>query len=125
MWLTLRIASMEQPGRIHLTNFIIRTSYLPTIDGLQAELNRDGVISIDGYKLAMRERVPLRAIFTKVFSNRASIPMVSEELLRDPRAAGLAVSQLVLNDGWLGMAISQEDSPHVAVVKANQETLRR
>ena len=125
LWLTLRIASLQQPGRIHLTNFIIRTSYLPTVDGLQAELNRDGVISIDGYKLATRERVPLRAIFTKVFSNRASIPMVSEELLHDPRATGLAVSQLVLNDGWLGMAISQENSPHVATVKASQEALRR
>jgi len=125
LWLTLRIATLVQPGRIHLTNFIIRTSYLPTVDGLQAELNRDGVISIDGYKLATRERVPLRAIFTKVFSNRASIPMVSEELLRDPRASGLAVSQLVLNDGWLGMALSQDDSPHVAIVKSNQEALRR
>ncbi len=125
MWLTLRVASLEQPGRIHLTNFVIRTAYLPTVDGLQAELNRDGVISVDGYKLGTRERVPLRAIFSKVFSSRAAVPMVSEELLRDPRAAGLAVSQLVLHDGWLGMAISDDKSPHVAIVKANQEALRR
>jgi len=125
MWLTLRVASLEQPGRIHLTNFVIRTAYLPTVDGLQAELNRDGVISVDGYKLGTRERVPLRAIFSKVFSSRASVPMVSEELLRDPRAAGLAVSQLVLQDGWLGMAISDDKSPHVEIVKANQEALRR
>ena len=125
MWLTLRIASLEQPGRIHLKNFIIRTSYVPTVDGLQAELNRDGVISVDGYKLGGRERLPLRAIFSKVFSNRASVPMVSEELLRDPRATGLAVSQLVLRDGWLGMAISQNNSPHVAIVKAAQDVLRR
>jgi len=125
MWLTLRVASLEQPGRIHLKNFIIRTSYLPTVEGLQAELNRDGVISVDGYKLGGRERLALRAIFSKVFSNRASIPMVSDELLRDPRAAGLAVSQLVLRDGWLGMAISQDNSPHVAIVKADQDALRR
>ncbi len=125
MWLTLRVASLEQPGRIHLKNFFVRIAYLPTVDGLHAELNRDGVMSIGGDKINPRERLALRAIFLKVFSTRASVPMVSEELLRDPRAAGLAISQLVLNDGWLGMAISQENSPHVAIVKANQEALRR
>ena len=125
MTLTLRIASLEQPGRIHLKNFIIRTSYLPTVDGLQAELTRDGVISVDGQKLGMRDRMPLRAIFSRVFSNRSSIPMVSEELLKDSRAKGLAISQLVLNDGWLGVAVSAESSPHVEIVKANQALLKR
>ena len=125
MTLTLRISSLVQPGRIHLKNFIIRTSYLPTVDGLQAELTRDGVISVDGPKLVFRDRVPLRAIFSRVFSNRSSLPMVSEELLKDPRAKGLAVSQLVLHDGWLGVAVSAENSPHVAIVKAAQENLQR
>jgi len=127
MWLTLRLASLEQPGRFHLKNFIVRTSYLPSVEGLQAELTRDGFIGVDGYKfkLGTKERIPLRAIFSKVFLSRSLIPMVSEELVRDPRAAGLAVSQLELRDGWLGMAISQEDSPHVAKVQANQEALGR
>ena len=125
MWLTLRVASLEQPGRIHLKNFFVRIAYLPSVDGLHAELNRDGVMSIGGDKVNPRERLALRAIFLKVFSTRASVPMVSDELLRDPRAVGLAFSQLVLNDGWLGIAISQENSPHVAIVKANQEALRR
>ena len=125
MTLTLRIASLEQPGRIHLKNFVIRTSYLPTVDGLQAELTRDGVISVDGRRLVMRDRIALGAIFSKVFSNRSSIPMVSEDLLKDPRAKGLAVSQLILNDGWLGVAVSAENSPHIATIKANQEAVQR
>lgn len=125
MWLTLRIASLEQPGRIHLKNFIIRTSYLPSVDGLQAELTRDGVISVDGPKLGMRDRLPLRAIFSRVFSNRSSIPMVANELLSDPRAAGLAVSQMELRDGWLAIAVSEDKSPHVAILKANREALHR
>lgn len=125
MWLTLRVASLEQPGRIHLKNFIIRTSYLPTVDGLKAELTRDGVISVDGQRLAIRDKVPLRAIFSRVFSNRSTIPMVSDELLSDPRAVGLAVSQLELRDGWLGIAVSESQSPHVALVKAQQEAIAR
>ena len=125
LWLTLRIASLEQPGRFHLKNFIIRTSYQPSVDGLHAELMHEGDIRTDGPKMTTRNRVALRAIFMKIFSSRSSIPMVSEELLRDPRAAGLAVSQLELRDGWLGMAISQDNSPHVARVRASQETIRR
>lgn len=125
MWLTLRVASLEQPGRIHLKNFTIRTSYLPTVDGLKAELTRDGVISVDGQRLAIRDKVPLRAIFSRVFSNRSTIPMVSDELLKDPRATGLAVSQLELRDGWLGIAVSESESPHVALVKAQQEMITR
>jgi hypothetical protein len=125
LWLTLRIALLEQPGRIHLKNFIIRTSYIPTVDGLQAELTRDGVIGVDGNRIGSRDRLPLRIIFSKVFANRAAIPLVSEELLKDPRAAGLAVSQLELKDGWLAIAVSQEKSPHVALLKAQQPTVSR
>lgn len=125
MWLTLRIASLEQPGRIHLKNFVIRTSYLPTIDGLNAELTRDGVISVDGHKLGMRDRLPLRAIFSRVFSNRSSIPMVASELIKDPRAEGLSVSQLELKDGWLAIAVSNSDSPHVAIMKSTRENVQR
>ncbi len=125
MSLTLRIAALEEPGRINLKNFIIRTSYVPSVDGLQAELTRDGVISVDGQRIGGRERIALRTIFSRVFSNRSSIPLVSEELLKDPRAKGLAVSQLILNDGWLGVAVSAESSPHVAIVKANQDALQR
>jgi hypothetical protein len=109
MWLTLRIASLEQPGRMHLKNFVIRSSYLTTIDGLQAELLRDGVISIDGHRLGARDRVPLRAIFTKVFSARTNIPMVAQSLLEDPRAQGLVVSQFDMRDGWLAIAISDRN----------------
>jgi hypothetical protein len=125
LWLTLRVASLEQPGRIHLKNFVIRTSYLPDIAGLKANLVRDGVVSVDGHKLGMRDRLPLRAIFSRVFSNRATIPMVSEDLLHNPKAVGLAVSQLEMRDGWLAMAVSNEASPHVALLKSNQAALNR
>jgi hypothetical protein len=125
MWLTIRVASLEQPGRIQLKNFIIRTSYIPSVNGLRGELTRDGVISVDGHKLGMRDRLPLRAIFSRVFSNRSSIPLVSDELLSDPRAVGLAVSQMELRDGWLAIAVSQEKSPHVVTLKATQQALNR
>jgi PAS domain-containing protein len=114
MWLTLRIESLEQPGRIQLKNFTIRTSYTATVEGLQAELLRDGIISIDGHRLGSRDRLPLRAIFTKVFSNRSSIPMVAQNLLDDPRSQGLVVSQFDMRDGWLAIAVSDRTSSEFA-----------
>lgn len=106
MELTLRIASLEQPGRMHMKNFIIRSSYAANVRGLQAELMRDGVISVDGHRLGSRDRLPLRAIFNKVFSERTSIPMVAQSLLDDPRSQGLVVSQFEMQDGWLAIAVS-------------------
>jgi len=124
MWFTLRIEALEQPGRIQLKNFTIRTSYAATVDRLQGELVRDGVISIDGHRMGVRDRLPLRAIFTKVFTGRSSLPMVSRSLLEDPRAQGLAVSQLEMRDGWLAIAVSLEESPGVASLKANSVLTR-
>jgi hypothetical protein len=124
MWLTLRIASLEQPGRILLKNFTIRTSFAPSIDGIQADVVRDGVISIDGHKIGVRDRLPLRAIFTKVFSGRTSMPMVSQELANDPRAKGLAVSQLEMRDGWFAIAVSEAEAASVAAFKASQTFTR-
>lgn len=110
--LTLRIAELQQPDRIHLERFIVKTSYVPAADGLNAALVRDDVVSIDGPRLGMRDRLPIRAIFARVFASRSTFPLISEQWQKDPRAQGLAVSQVEVRDGWLGLAISEQNSPH-------------
>ncbi len=85
LWLTFRIASLSQPGRIELTDFVIRTSYLPGVTGLDAELIHEGGISVSGDHLRYREGIALRAIFAKVFGSRNVIPLTTPELTRDPR----------------------------------------
>jgi hypothetical protein len=121
LWLTLRIDSLEQPGRVHLKNFTIRTAFSPSAKGLDARLERDGVISVDGYKLGQKDKLALRMIFAKVLANRDSIPVIADFLLKDKRAAGLAVSQLEMRDGWLAVAVSDEQSPHIASVPQSSE----
>ena len=117
LWLTLRIESIEQPGRLHIKNFVIHAAYNPVIKGLWAGLERDGTVSVEGPKLSSRDRLPLRTIFTKVLANQEAIPVVADWIIEDERAKGLAVSQLVLRDGWIGIAISQDDSPHIAILE--------
>jgi hypothetical protein len=60
-------------------------------------------------------------IFAKVLANRDSIPVIADFLLKDKRAAGLAVSQLEMRDGWLAVAVSDEQSPHIASVPQSSE----
>ena len=108
MWLTLRVASLEQTGRIHLKNFTVRTSYIPKVEGLRASLERDALISVDGHRLGSKDRFPIRAIFSKVFAGNSSVPMVSDSLASDPLAQGMLVSQLQMEQGWMGIAVSDD-----------------
>lgn len=116
--LTLRIAEIRNNDRLKLDHFIIKTSYVFEADGLNVNLVRDGVVSVDGYRIGIRERLPLRVIFEKVFGSRQIVSIVSPNIATGPRAQGLAVSQLVSRDGWLGIAISDQESPHVAVLQS-------
>lgn len=120
MKLALRIQELRQGNQPSLNDFIIRTHYSPTANGLLAEFTHTGVISVDGKKLSMRERLPLRAIFAKVFAGRSTIPIIAPNLSKDPRAEGLAVSQQEIQDGWLAFAVSPISSPHVAALQGPQ-----
>ncbi len=113
--LTLRISELSQ-GKHKFERFIVRSTYVPVAEGLKAGLVRDGVVSIDGPRLTMGDRLPLRAIFAKVFVSRPEIPLVSESLVADPRAKGLAVTQIEVRDGWLAIAVAEGTSPLAAEV---------
>jgi hypothetical protein len=58
----------------------------------------------------------LRAIFAKVFVSRPEIPLTSDSLVNDPRAKGLAVTQIDVHDGWLAIAVAEGTSPLAAEV---------
>jgi hypothetical protein len=117
MMLTLRIAELAQ-GSNKIERFIVRTSYVPVADGMKAGLVREGVVSIDGSRLTIRDRLPLRAIFAKVFVARSEIPLISDSWGEDNRTDGLAVSQIEIRDGWMAVAISNDTSPLAAEVAA-------
>lgn len=118
--LTLRIAELKQPGRLHIERFLVSSNYVPVAEGLSAELIRDGVVEI----VSHRDRLALRLIFAKVFVSRPQIPLISETWRTDPRAEGLAVSQLDIRDGWLAVAISHADSAMAAEVASRARALK-
>ncbi len=101
--ITLSIARLRKSPRVW-TDFQVRAFYRPEFEGLSAELVRDGIVHLDAVKSA-RAQIPLRGVFSKTFSKQQPWKLTPKRLVDDPRMAGLAVTQLVVEDGWIGVAL--------------------
>ena len=62
----------------------------------------------------MRQRFPIRAIFNKVLATSRSIPLTTPKLAESPALQNAVISQLELRDGWLALAISDQQTHRVA-----------
>ncbi len=120
LWVTLRVIRLNRGERVDLTQFIVRAAYKPEIDGLNAMLVRDGHLRISGPGMSMRERLPVRAIFNKVLSPNRPFQLTLPQLIQHPAMENLAVSQLELRGGWIGLAISKDDAPRIATGNSNK-----
>lgn len=120
--LSLHVAELDQPNRLHIENFTVVSYYVPLADGMGAELLRDGVVEIESR--ANRDRFRLRVIFASIFVANPHVPLVAESWQADPRAAGLAVSQVEIRDGWLAIAISDAQSEQAAKVAESSRQLK-
>jgi hypothetical protein len=115
LWITLRIVRLRRADSVDLTHLIVRAAYLPQVEGMKATLVRDGHLRISGPRMSMRERLPARTIFNKVFSTNREIPLTTEGLLEHSASEGLEVSQFELRSGWLAIAVSDQDAPRIAL----------
>ena len=102
--LTVSIAELDQPPHYYC-DFQVRVCYRPERHGLDAELAREGVVQLIGDRLNPRAQIVLRGIFSKTFSKNRSWRLTPDEIVADERLSGLAISQFVVEDGWMGMAI--------------------
>lgn len=116
VFITLRVMRLQRGDRLNLTQFIVRSEYKPEINGLEANLAREGHLRISGPGMSMRERLPVRAIFNKVLSPNRKIQLTLPQLIDHPATAGLAISQLELRAGWLGLALSPENAARIAMI---------
>lgn len=85
-------------------NFRVHAFYAPVINGLEAEFVRDGALGIEG-RIGTGARARVHNIFNKVLSEDRKLPIVRLNDPNDSRLAGLMITQLVLEDGWIGLAI--------------------
>ncbi len=110
--LTLALAAYEQEGR-RIGPLVVHAFYVPIINGLNAELARDGGLGIEG-RISSGDRAILHNVFKEVFSEDRRLPVVKLDNPEDERLAGLMITQFVMEDGWLGIAVGPTTSGRVA-----------
>jgi hypothetical protein len=103
--LNLRIAALSLDDRLY-RDFVVRVVYRPQVQGLTARLVREGTVSIQGQNLSTRDRLPIRVIFSKVFSEHGKPYLVHPSVAEDSRLADLTINQLETRDGWLAIALA-------------------
>ncbi|WP_425616665.1 hypothetical protein NA78x_000317 [Anatilimnocola sp. NA78] len=102
--LTIRIEALEH-GKSKWQNFTVRGYYAPYSDQLDANLARDGVIELIGEKLRFGDQIALRGIFSRVLSRNRKLSLVNKQIAMSPELQDQQVTQLVIHDGWMGVAL--------------------
>jgi hypothetical protein len=115
--LTLNIERLSKPPR-KWKEFRVRAYYRPEIDGRHARLVRDGVIHLSGPQLTAGSQIALRGIFARVLSKNTPWELVPDRLADHPKLQDAAVTQLSINDGWIGFALGPKP-------KSAEKTARR
>ena len=80
---------------------------LPAPEQSGADLVRDEYVELSGKRLRFRDQVTLRAIFSRVFLRNQPIDVLSKLLRTDRRLQGLGVTQIAIDDGWIGVAVGE------------------
>ncbi len=86
-------------------DFQIRAFYRPEVNGRSAELVRDGIIQLSGKHLNTGAQIALRGVFSRAFSKKTPWKLTPEKLLTEPKLADTAITQFVIDDGWIGVAL--------------------
>ncbi|MCE9525055.1 MAG: hypothetical protein K8R36_03260 [Planctomycetales bacterium] len=86
-------------------NLIVTGYYKPHPDQLDANLERDGIIELGGNRLGAGERLMLAGIFEKVLSRNRKLNLVNERISKSPQLKDQQVTQFVIHDGWIGVAL--------------------
>ena len=112
--LVLQIASLRQ-GRHHWHDFDVRALYRPNPQGLAASFERDGTIQLGGQYQGKPEVALARGIFSKVLSKQRKLNLLPASVAADTRLAGLEVTQLEVEEGWIALAIGPTRGATVGV----------
>jgi len=118
--INLAISQLEQGSRAW-DDFSVRVFYRPDVQALDARLVRDGTVQLISGNSYSRAQIALRGIFSKLFSRDRALPVIHSAIAENPAVADLEVTQFVIDDGWIGVAVGPRKAEH----EAGQVTLAR
>ena len=120
--LTIRLKELTQEGtRNRWRDFTVRGYYAPVADQLDANLERDGVIELIG-RFGIGDQVALRGIFSAVLSRNRRLNLVNNQIALAPELADQQVTQLVIHDGWIGVAIGPRTPGRAAMLHPRDDS---
>ncbi len=122
--LSIRLAELDS-GRRTWEDFEVRGYYRPETATSNADLVRDGTIELIGDKLGFRDQIALRAIFSKVLSKNRKLELIHEWLVDEPRLDDVRVTQFVIDNGWIGVALSSREERRDLVARPAEDDERR
>jgi len=102
--LMLNIVELRN-GRDSIRGVGVHAFFRPVIDGLEVKLIRDGNLQFRGSHLRTGPRMVLHSVFGKLLPKDQEVPVLAAKLGDDPRFAGLMVTQLVIDDGWVALSL--------------------
>ena len=105
--ITLAIARLSKGSR-KWKDFQVRAFYRPAVQGRSVDLAREGIVQLIGARTNAAAQIALRGVFSKVFSQKEPIHATPESFIKNPKLNGVAVTQLVIDDGWIGAAIGPQ-----------------
>jgi hypothetical protein len=103
MEVIIKLKSLETERRTW-RDLVVRNFYVPDPSTRRAVLVRDSSVRLVGERLGVRDQIALRGIFSKIFAD-SEFPLLSEQLANNPGVADLEVTQYVIRDGWIGLAL--------------------
>ena len=109
-WITLRVILLKKQQAGELRKLIVRACYVPQIDGFDIKLVRQGHLSLSGTGLSLGHRLPSRALFNKLLPHDQPVQLTNPERLAARLPAGTRIGQFELRDGWIGIAVTPEDT---------------
>lgn len=113
MILTMALARLSK-GRTHWKDFQARVFFRPQANGLSAELVRNGTIHLIGPRLGVTSRIALQGVFEKTFPRKTNWNLMPDRLLTSPELASAAITQFVIDDGWIGVALGPKPATSTA-----------
>jgi hypothetical protein len=114
MEVTLAIAKLSKGSR-KFKDFQVRSAFKPVVEGRSIDFIRDGGVQLIGQHMNVGAQVVLRSVFLKIFSDKQAIHMTPEAFVKNTKLNGIAVTQFLIDDGWLGAALGPQ--PRVAAAR--------
>jgi hypothetical protein len=101
-------------GRDKIRNFQVHANFRPELHGMQVILVRDGTLQFAGRHLRTGPRMVLHGVFGKLLRKDQQLLLLGEKIQQDPRLDGLMITQLTLDNGWIGAAWGPKSPQRVA-----------